>query len=268
MVNGEPCAPRGACTVLEGVSNAGLPHDLAVEVARLRLLKSEHQANLYRLEDRLARYFPAEIARTEQTIQNFQSDMETLAQHPLPEKDFVGMEVMGKVYTDKAEAGKALIACGALATVDHGTEIGHYRGLSMCVAVNAFTKQIELTLKGSGSHVVELGTDIHGNLTRIENGLSSIPSRIKLLTDKLDTLHTQQAETEAEKDKPFPQEAELQQKSARLAELDAELNIDKPPAAEPGQENPRGRPSIRAQLNTPGLFGRGGRHRDSQEECL
>ena len=242
--------------------------DLDVEVARLRLLKSEHQANIYRLEDRLARYFPAEIARTEQTIQNFQFDMEALAQHPLPEKDFIGMEVVGKVYTDKAEAGKALIACGALAAVDHGTEIGHYRGLSMSVAVNAFTKQIELTLKSSGSHVVELGTDPHGNLTRIENGLNSIPGRIKLLTDKLDTLHTQQAETEVAKEKPFPQEAELQQKSARLAELDAELNIDAPPAAEPAQENPRNRPSVREQLNTPSRPGQGGRHRNAQEECL
>ena len=110
MVNGEPCAPRGACTVLEGVSNAGLPHDLDIDVARLRIMKADHQSKQYQMEDRLLRYFPAEIALAEQRIKGFQADLDTLAAHPVPEKDFVGIEVLGHHYTDRLEAGNALIA--------------------------------------------------------------------------------------------------------------------------------------------------------------
>ena len=112
MINGEPCAPRGACTVLEGVSNAGLPHDLDVDVARLRLMKADHQSKRYRLEDQLLKVFPQQIEMNKGYIAGFEKDLQTLAEHPLPEEDFVGMEIMGRMYTEKEKAGEALLnAC-------------------------------------------------------------------------------------------------------------------------------------------------------------
>lgn len=100
MVNGEPCAPRGACTVLEGVSNAGLPHDLDVDVARLRLMKADHQSQQYRLEDRLLKHFPQEIERNQGFLRGLEQDHATVEAHPLPEQDFVGMTIDGAGYTE------------------------------------------------------------------------------------------------------------------------------------------------------------------------
>jgi len=226
--------------------------DLDVDVARLRLMKADHQSKQYQLEDRLLRYFPSEIALAEQRIQGFQNDLATLAAHPIPEKDFVGIEVVGKHYTDRTEAGNALIAACKEAGKNGTLKAGHYRGLEMVLMYDLFEQHFKLTLQGGMHHVVELGNDPRGNLLRIENVLATIPTRMEVLQEQLNNLHVQMEAAEQEKGRPFPQEDELRTKSARLAQLDAELNIDKPRTA-PAEEKiaKADRPSLREQLKAP-----------------
>ena len=200
--------------------------DLDVDVAKLRLLKADHQTKHFKLEDQLLKYFPQEIEKHKGYIDGFQKDLQTLSQHPLPEEDFVGMEVKGDHLIDKDNAGAAILeACKSLKGSKE-EEIGSYRGFSMHLMYDSFSNQFILTLRGEMSHRVELGTDAKGNLTRIENALGNIPKRLATVEAQLDALVQQQSIAEVEVTKPFPQEAELKAKSARLAELDSCLNID------------------------------------------
>ena len=200
--------------------------DLDVDVAKLRLLKADHQTKHFKLEDQLLKYFPQEIEKHKGYIDGFQKDLQTLSQHPLPEEDFVGMEVKGDHLIDKDNAGAAILeACKSLKGSKE-EEIGSYRGFSMHLMYDSFSNQFILTLRGEMSHRVELGTDAKGNLTRIENALNNIPKRLATVEAQLDALVQQQSIAEVEVTKPFPQEAELKAKSARLAELDSCLNID------------------------------------------
>ena len=200
--------------------------DLDVDVAKLRLLKADHQTKHFKLEDQLLKYFPQEIEKHKGYIDGFQKDLQTLSQHPLPEEDFVGMEVKGDHLIDKDNAGAAILeACKSLKGSKE-EEIGSYRGFSMHLMYDSFSNQFILTLRGEMSHRVELGTDAKGNLTRIENALNNIPKRLATVEAQLDALVQQQSIAEVEVTKPFPQEEELKTKSARLAELDACLNID------------------------------------------
>lgn len=223
--------------------------DLDIDVARLRLMKADHQSKQYQLEDKLLRYFPSEIALAEQRIAGFQTDLDTLAAHPIPEKDFVGIEILGHSYTDRLEAGNALIAACKEAGKNGSLKAGHYRGLDMALMYDPFEQKFRLTLQGGMHHAVELGSDPRGNLLRMENVLATIPSRMAEMRDQLNNLHVQMEAAEKEKGRPFPQEDELKIKSARLAELDAELNIDKPRTA-PDEERiaKSARPSLREQL--------------------
>lgn len=253
MVNGEPCAPRGARTVLEGVSNAGLPHDLDVDVARLKLMKADHQSKQFRLEDQVLKNFPRQMEQYRGYIAGFQQDLATLAAHPLPPEAFVGLEIKGKHYADKEAAGEAIIAaCKDAVKTNSDAEIGHYRGLSMTVSYNPFDNQFEMSLRGAMSHRLVLSGDTRGNLTRMENALARIPTRMEDARTQLDTLHQQMAAAKEEMDKPFPQEEELQEKSARLTTLNALLNIDKSPST-PEQDGEKR--SIHDQLKTPGRPG-------------
>ncbi len=225
---------------------------LDVDVAKLRLMKADHQSKQYQLEDRLLRYFPSEIALAEQRLQGFQDDLATLAAHPVPEKDFVGMEVLGRHYTDRAEAGSALINACKEASRSGTLNAGHYRGLDMVLMYDTFEQHFKLTLQGGMHHVVELGGDPRGNLLRIENVLATIPSRMDVLREHLNNLHVQMEAAEQEKGRPFPQEDELRTKSARLAQLDAELNMDKGPAAPTEERIAKSEhPSLREQLKAP-----------------
>ena len=140
------------------------------------------------------------------------------------------MTVSGKTLTDSKEAGEAIIeACKAVKNEkDHS--LGEYRGFSMSLMYNPFSNLYLLTLKGAVSHQVELGSDARGNITRIDNALASIPKKIQNVENKLNDLNQQMAAAKAELGKPFPQEEELRTKSARLAELDSKLSLDKPPA--------------------------------------
>ena len=242
--------------------------DLDIDVARLRLLKSDHQSHQYRMEDDLLKRFPEKIKENEGFIAGLEADMKTLAEHPHPmvpvkpaappqadgkqpdtpaadaptapaaettavevKQGFAGMEIGGQTYTDKVEAGKALIA-EIRKGIKPGepVEIGNYRGFSMALSVEDFGRTIVLTLKGQMSHRAELGDDVLGNLLRIDHALNKMPDRVTALHSQLDNLHQQMKEIQGEIGKPFPQEAELQQKSERLAELNAQLGIEDGPA--------------------------------------
>ena len=150
----------------------------------------------------------------------------SLAAHPHPEDGFAGMEVRGDTLTDKENAGAALLdACKEVKGTDP-VPVGSYRGFAMSVSFDAFRQEYMLLLKGQMTHRAMLGTDPSGNLTRIDNALSQMPQRLEAVKNQLDNLYQQQAAAKAEVGKPFPQEQELRDKSARLAELDVLLNMD------------------------------------------
>ena len=200
--------------------------DLDVDVARLKLMKADHQSKQYRLEDQLLKTFPEEIEKNKGFIAGLEADMKTLAEHPHPEDGFAGMEVRGDTLTDKENAGAALLdACKEVKGTDP-VPVGSYRGFAMSVSFDAFRQEYMLLLKGQMTHRATLGTDPRGNLTRIDNALSQMPQRLEAVKNQLDNLYQQQAAAKAEVGKPFPQEQELRDKSARLAELDVLLNMD------------------------------------------
>lgn len=173
--------------------------NLDVDVTRLRLMKADHQSKQYQLEDKLLRYFPSEIALAEQRIAGFQADLDTLAAHPVPEKDFVGIEILGHSYTDRLEAGNALIAACKEVGKNGLLKAGHYRGLDMTLMYDPFEQKFRLTLQGGMHHTVELGSDPRGNLLRMENVLATIPTRMAEMRDQLNNLHVQMEAAEKEK---------------------------------------------------------------------
>ena len=200
--------------------------DLDVEVAKLKLMKADHQSKQYRLEDQLLKYFPQEIETNKGYIQGFEADLETLAAHPHPADGFAGMEIRGDVLTDKENAGAALLdACKEVKTSDP-VQIGSYRGFTMSVEFQAWKQEYTLLLKGQMTHRATLGTDPRGNLTRIDNALAQMPQRLEAVKNQLENLYQQQAAAKEEVGKPFPFEDDLRVKSARLVELDTLLNID------------------------------------------
>ena len=200
--------------------------DLDVEVSRLKLMKADHQSKQYRLEDQLLKYFPEEIEKNKGFIAGLEADMATLAEHPHPEDGFAGIEVRGDTLTDKENAGAALLDACKEVKNSEPVQIGSYRGFAMSVTFDAFRKEYTLLLKGQMTHRVTLGADPRGNLTRIDNALAQMPQRLEAVKNQLDNLYQQQTAAKAEVGKTFPQEQELRDKSARLLELDAELNID------------------------------------------
>ena len=201
--------------------------DLDVDVARLKLMKADHQSKQFRLEDQLLKYFPQEVERDTQLIAGFQKDIATIEAHPLPQEDFVGMVVGDKLITDKEEAGKAILAACKDAAKGAPVEFGSYRGLPMRVQFDSFINKFVLTLHGAVSHPMEVGNDARGNITRLDNAIAQIPKRLAATTEHLATVRQQIDAARSEAGKPFPQEAELRTKSARLAELDAALNMDR-----------------------------------------
>ena len=202
--------------------------DLDVDVARLRLMKADHQSQQYRLEDRLLKHFPQEIERNQGFLRGLEQDQATVEAHPLPEQDFIGMTIYGAGYTETKTAGEKILTQCKHVHDEKDKPIGTYRGFDMSLMYNPFTNQYMLTLKGAMSHQVELGTDPRGIITRIDNALAGIPKRIEGVQNRLTDLNQQMATARSELGKPFPQEDELRTKSARLAELDAKLNMDRP----------------------------------------
>ena len=201
--------------------------DLEIDVARLKLLKSSHQSNQYRLEDNLLKYFPENIERNKGYIRGFEQDMATLATNMPPKEDiFVSMEILGVKYLDKEKAGAAILeACKAVKDSEP-VEVGSYKGFTLSLSFESFGSQYKMTAKGAMSHTTELGTDARGNIIRIDNALAAMPQRLKAVQAQLDNLYQQTKAAKAELGKPFPQEQELKEKSSRLAILDTELNMD------------------------------------------
>ena len=210
--------------------------DLDIEVARLKLLEGNHRSQQYRLQDNVTLHLPNKIASTEKMIAGFGKDMETVAEHPHPKDGFVGMVVKGDALVDKDNAGAALLEAKKDATGLEPVLIGTYRGFEMSVTLENFGKDYILTLRGEMSHRVKLGSDPRGNLIRIDNELNGIPNRIASAQKSLEDAQAQLETARAELGKPFPQADELAVKSARLAELNAELNIDGRSAIERGAE--------------------------------
>lgn len=200
--------------------------DLDIDVARLKVLKADHQSQQYRMEDKLLKYFPVEIEKQTSYIHGFEANMKTVEAHPQIAEGFCGMEIMGKAYTEKADAGEILLAaCKDTKSADP-VPLGSYRGFQMELSFDSFWNEFDVTLKGAVSHRVALGTDARGNITRLDNALAGIPERLERANEQLNNLYNQQEAAKAEVGKPFPQEAELTAKSQRLAELDAALNTE------------------------------------------
>ena len=232
--------------------------DLDVDVARLKLMKASHQSQQFRLEDNLLRHFPEQIRQNESFAEGFTADMQTLAGHPHPVDGFAGMEVKGDLLTDKDNAGAAILEAFKDAKGMEPVPIGSYRGFAMSLTVEDFGRDFILTLKGKMNHRVTLGKDARGNLTRIDNALNAMSDRLQNVRNTLDALTAQMETAKAELGKPFPQEDELRTKSARLAELNAELNIDdRTPMEQMAEDAPAvqsakaERPSVLAKLKAP-----------------
>ena len=221
--------------------------DLDVDVARLKVLKADHQSQQYRLEDKLLKYFPAEVEKQRGFIRGLQADIKTAEAHPIPEESFAGIVILGEHFEEKASAGEAILnACKSFQSRD-AVPLGSYRGFTMELSFDSFTKEFQIALKGEMTHRVCLGTSALGNLTRLDNALAGIPGRLEKAEQQLETLYSQQEAAEAELGKPFPQETELAEKCARLAELDAILNMDDRrtgPEIDSGEE----RPSVLTEL--------------------
>ena len=230
--------------------------DLDIEVSKLKIMKADHNSKQFRLEDSLLKYFPEKIEEHKGFVRGLEADMQTLAAHLLPAEGFVGMEIRGDRLTDKENAGAALLdTCKEVKGKDP-VQIGSYRGFTMSVAFDSMWKTYTLTLKGQMTHRVELGSDARGNLVRIENALDKMPERLRSVQEQLENLYNQQAAAKAEVGKPFPQEQELAAKTARLIELDMELNLDGKGQPQPEQAIAKSaRPSVLDRLKAPPVHG-------------
>lgn len=208
----------------------GNPHikekmDLEIEVSRLKLVKANYLSQKYTLEDSLLKHYPGEIRLAHERIKGYEADVALYEQHR--SEDFPGMLLCGTHYAEKKDAGTAILeACKAM-TSPEAKEIGTYRGFTLLLSYDVLSKVFRMTLRGELSHTVELGSDIHGNIQRMENMFEAFPVRLSACEKVLDTLKEQMENAKAEVEKPFAQEQELSEKTARLAELDALLNIDK-----------------------------------------
>ena len=223
--------------------------DLDIDVARLKVLKADHQSQQYRMEDKLLKYFPVEIEKQTSYIHGFEANMKTVEAHPQIAEGFCGMEIMGKAYTEKADAGEILLAaCKDTKSADP-VLLGSYRGFQMELSFDSFRNEFDVTLKGAVSHRVALGTDARGNITRLDNALAGIPECLERANEQLNNLYNQQEAAKAEVGKPFPQEAELTAKSQRLAELDAALNTEDSAEKRDERSEPE-RPSVLADLKS------------------
>ena len=199
--------------------------DLEIEVSRLKLVKANYLSQKYMLEDSLLKHYPKEIRLTQERIKGYAMDIALYERHK--SENFPGMLLYGTHYAEKKEAGTAILeACKAM-TSPEPKEVGGYREFTLLLSYDIVAKVFRMTLRGELSHTVELGSDIHGNIQRMENVLESLPSRLSACEKALATLKEQMDNAKAEVKKPFEQEHELSEKAARLAELDALLNMDK-----------------------------------------
>ena len=200
---------------------------LDVDVAKLKLLKASHMNNQYRLEDDIARNFPQQIAKLTEIIDSYKADIAHFSEHKITDPEQFSMEISGKVFTEKKEAGVALLAvCKDIKSVDAAMDIGSYQGFNMRIQFDSWSKEFILSVKHESVAKVRLGADALGNITRINNLLESYPEKLAEAEQRLETVQEQMANAKEEVGKPFPKEEELNQKLERLSELNALLNMD------------------------------------------
>ena len=226
--------------------------DLDVQVAKLKVLKADHQSQKFRLQDKLLTKFPADIQEATAHIAGLKADAQLAAAHPQGKEEFCGMVIKGVTYDEKKTAGERLVlACSELPNAEEKV-IGSYRGFELSLRFDTFRSEYLALLKGQRKYTVPLGTDPLGNIIRLDNSLNNFPERITAAENELATLHQQQAAAQIEVEKPFPQEEELAEKSARLAELNAQLDVDEkshePEQGEEEQVDEPRRPSVLAAL--------------------
>ena len=201
--------------------------DLDIQVSKLKLMKANHTSQKYRLEDNITQHYPHQIAIFKERIEGFTADMEKYAKNKPEDKEQFFMQVGGKPYTDKKEAGTAIIAmCKEIKGINASADVGEYLGFKLNVTFDSFNNKFVMNVKGAMSHPMEVGSDPLGNITRINNVLEAMPSQLEEAQMKLSNVKHQLETAKAEVDKPFAQEAELSEKLERLAELNALLNMD------------------------------------------
>ena len=202
--------------------------DLDIEVTKLKLLKSSHLSQRYSMEDAISKTFPKSLAETQERLVGYDADIATVKEHTAPNADgFSPMTLAGKVYTEKKAAGAELLATCQNMLTPEPMQVGSYRGLTLELYFDSFSQEYRLTMIGQLRHVVTLGTDVFGNIQRMDNLLESLPLKEQACREKLSDLHNQLETAKVEVLKPFPREEELQTKLARLEELNALLNMDK-----------------------------------------
>ncbi len=201
--------------------------DLDIQVSKLKLMKANHTSQKYRLEDNIAKHYPQQIAILKERIGGMEADIQTAkANLPADKEQFI-MKVGDKVYTDKKEAGTALVEmCKEMKTVNVPATVGEYAGFKMAVSFDSFNHKFVMNLKGQLSHNLEIGSDPLGNIARINHALESMPKQLDESRTKLETVERQLETAKAEVTKPFAQEAELAEKLERLSALNALLNMD------------------------------------------
>lgn len=198
--------------------------DLDVQVKKLKLLKANHTSQLYYLQDKIAIQYPKMIKNTEQTIERLEQATTILQQYPKQENDFF-MTLQEENFTEKKEAGEKILSlCKTITSTEQSLLIGNYRGFDMKLSFEG--KHFEITLEQANNYKIELGEDVFGNITRINNAIENIPHLLEKQKEKLTQIHLEVEKTKTEIEKPFLQEEELKQKSKRLAELNAELDME------------------------------------------
>lgn len=209
--------------------------DLDIQVSKLKLMKANHTSNRYRLEDNIMSTYPKRIASLTESMKGYKADIaahaekraELAAKYPMEEKEPFEMKVGNRVFTDKKEAGAALIAmCGDIHQINTPTDVGEYMGFKMQVTFEPFQKSFDLNLKGAISHHVEIGNDAVGNITRMNNALNGMEKKMEACEEKLAAVQAQLETAKVEVTKPFAQEGELSEKLERLNWLNAQLNMD------------------------------------------
>ena len=211
----------------------GNPHikekmDLDIQVSKLQLLKQSFLNQKYQLEDNVTKHFPEKIREQETWIAQYEADIAQVKAHTPPDRDtFPVMQIGDNAYTEKKEAGQAIIdACKAMKSPEP-VDLGAYRGLSMELAYSSASQEFVITLRGKGKYRVPLGTDIYGNITRLDNKMNELPDNLSRCWEVLETVKSQLESAKIEVQKEFPQEKELEEKVARLGELNALLDMDK-----------------------------------------
>ena len=224
--------------------------DLDVQVAKLKVLRSDYQNQKYRLEDKLLKHYPEEIQKAKNRIAALKNDAQIADAHPQDKENFCGMTIKGMVFDEKKAAGERLmLACKEMPNADMML-LGTYRGFELNIHFDSFKNEHQIVLRGELSYPVPLGDDPRGNIVRLDNAIGNFADRIADADAALDSLEQQKQAAEVEIAKPFAQEEELQTKSARLAELDALLNMEHQSSwTEPeAEEKPDARPSVLAAL--------------------